>query len=289
MSSNLGFRPTDDSEFYFVSYNNEDADRVGPIARMMAQNGIPLWYDYGIEYGEQWAARINSRLSEAKAMILFFTRGILEKKDSYVQKEFKIANVFRKKVIVLMMDEIHDRDVPVSKVDWWVDIKEKQILNIGKETDPRAVLGEIRHALGYPDKEKLYDVYISYKTSDVSIAEKICVRLEAEGIRCCYADRDIQTDGCRLIEAMFEAVKNSGMMVMVLTENSKDSKTMASEFDIAQMNKVAVLPFMLMKGPLPRLWQYQLQAIKRYQPIGVSLDESIAELAKIVRTMLRKV
>ena len=74
MSNYLGFEPTDGPEFYFVSYNNEDADRVGPVAGMMAHSGIPLWYDYGIEYGEKWSAIINSKIAGSKAVILFFTR-----------------------------------------------------------------------------------------------------------------------------------------------------------------------------------------------------------------------
>lgn len=286
MSSYLGFDPTENPEFYFVSYNNEDADRVGPITSMMAQSGIPLWYDYGIEYGEQWTNQINRKLSEAKTMILFFTRGILEKRDSYVQKEFKIARFFRKKVIIVMLDEIQDSEVPVSKVDWWVEINEKQILNLYRETEPEAVFGEVRRALGYPDEEKLYDVYISYKVVDVSMAEKICAGLEADGLRCCYAARDIPGEGSRLIEGMFEAVEKSRMMVTVLTEESKESKTLASEFDIAQVNKIPVLPFVLMNGRMPRLWQYHLQRMKYYQPVGLSLEDSITELKKIVRMML---
>lgn len=32
MSAYLGFQPTKNPVYYFVSYNNEDAHRVGPIA-----------------------------------------------------------------------------------------------------------------------------------------------------------------------------------------------------------------------------------------------------------------
>jgi hypothetical protein len=82
MSYYLGFEPTDQSDFFFVSYNNEDAGRVAPLTCEMAKIGIPLWYDYGIEYGRKWAAQINEKLSAAQAMILFFTKGILSKEDS---------------------------------------------------------------------------------------------------------------------------------------------------------------------------------------------------------------
>ena len=148
MSNYLGFDPTDRPDYYFVSYNNEDADRVGALAGEMARIGIPLWYDYGIEYGRNWAAQINERLAGARAMILFFTKGILLKESSYVQKEFKIARLLGKKVIVLILDRVENADIPTSKLDWWVDIMDNHCLNVYSLTDRAAVIGEVKRALG---------------------------------------------------------------------------------------------------------------------------------------------
>ena len=58
MASYLGFRPSDQPGYYFLSYNTEDADRVGEIALQIKQTGIDLWYDKGIEYGEKWERTI---------------------------------------------------------------------------------------------------------------------------------------------------------------------------------------------------------------------------------------
>ena len=150
MSNYLGFTPTNSPEYYFISYNNEDAGRIGPLACEMDRAGIPLWYDYGIEYGEKWGLQINQKLGGAKAMLLFFTKGILRKEDSYVQKEFKIARYLHKKVIILMCDEIGEGDVPLAKVDWWIDLMDNQCLNIFR-LGMRDALGEIKRALGIAD------------------------------------------------------------------------------------------------------------------------------------------
>jgi hypothetical protein len=91
MSSYLGFQPTTNPEYYFISYNNEDADRVGAITQRMAAAGVDLWYDHGIDYGTDWETVITERIHNAQAIVLFFTAGILQKKNSYVQKEYKIA------------------------------------------------------------------------------------------------------------------------------------------------------------------------------------------------------
>lgn len=52
MSNYLVFEPSDRPYYYFVSYNNDDAGRVGKTAQLLSHSGLPLWYDYGIEYDE---------------------------------------------------------------------------------------------------------------------------------------------------------------------------------------------------------------------------------------------
>ena len=130
MSAYLGFQPTKNPVFYFVSYNNEDAHRVGPIAKTMSHSGINLWYDHGIEYGDNSEITITERIQNVQAVILFFTKGILKKNNSYVQREYKIATQFYdRKVYVIMLDEIKKEEIPVAKVAWWIDINEKQCIN----------------------------------------------------------------------------------------------------------------------------------------------------------------
>jgi hypothetical protein len=152
MSNYLGFEPTGSSSYYFVSYNNEDAERVSGLARAMNDAGIPLWYDYGIEYGEQWTWQINEKIAGAKAMILFLTKGILQKDNSYVQKEYKIAAQAGTKIIVLLVDAVAQQDIPVRKLDWWVDIRDKQCLEIYKLDSREKALAEIRRALNLPEQ-----------------------------------------------------------------------------------------------------------------------------------------
>ena len=50
----LGFEPSNEKPYYFVSYNSEDDFRIIPIVTALAEMGISLWYDYGIQYDEKW-------------------------------------------------------------------------------------------------------------------------------------------------------------------------------------------------------------------------------------------
>ena len=147
MASYLGFRPSDQPGYYFLSYNTEDANRVGEIALQIKQTGIDLWYDKGIEYGEKWERTIAEKIQGCQAVILFFTREILYKESPYVEKEYRMALNFERKIYVVMMDEIDHRDVPSSKMPWWTDIKALQCIEAHVIADPDRVVEEIVSAL----------------------------------------------------------------------------------------------------------------------------------------------
>jgi len=143
MANYLGFRPSDNPKYYFLSYNTEDADRVGEIAGQMSQAGIELWYDKGIEYGEKWERTIAEKIYGCQAVVLFFTRGILYKENSYVEKEYKMALKFSKKIYVVMMDEIDDEDVPPVRMPWWTDIQDLQCIEAPIFANSDVVVEEI--------------------------------------------------------------------------------------------------------------------------------------------------
>lgn len=105
---NLGFEAETGNDFYFVSYNSNDSDRISAHARQIHDEGIPLWYDKGLLYGEKWEEEIGLHIANARAFILFFTKGILAKKESYVEKEFRIAKRQGKKIFVLMVDRLDE-------------------------------------------------------------------------------------------------------------------------------------------------------------------------------------
>lgn len=155
MSSYLGFEPTTKAGYYFVSYNTEDADRVSTIVCSLMRNDVPLWYDYGIEYGDQWAPQINEKLSKSQAVLLFFTKGILQKANSYVKKEYKMATEYLdKKVYIVLLDEIKPQDVPINMLDWWIDISSEQCINAYSIKDETLLIATIKKALGIETQEK---------------------------------------------------------------------------------------------------------------------------------------
>ena len=97
-----------ENDFCFISYNSNDCDRICRYAQQIHNEGIPLWYDKGLLYGEKWEEEIGARIAKSKIFILFFTKGMLEKQVSYAEKEFRIAKNQSKTIHILMVDNIED-------------------------------------------------------------------------------------------------------------------------------------------------------------------------------------
>lgn len=123
MAADFGFLPSNENGAYFISYNSEDSDRVGAIARDLHAQGLPMWYDYGLEYGAEWERQIAAHIRSCKAVIMFITKGLfLRETRSYVYKEYRMAKMCDKKVYVVMMDKISGKDVPEDLWGWWIDL-----------------------------------------------------------------------------------------------------------------------------------------------------------------------
>lgn len=139
MSAYLGFTPTENEDYYFLSYNNEDADRIGKIACSLIDY-LDIWYDHGIEYGERWESQITKKIKDSRAIIMFITKGIFPKESSYVIREYKIAKHYEKKLYIVILDKLTKDDIPDDKVSWWIELEELQNIEISGYDVDKAVL-----------------------------------------------------------------------------------------------------------------------------------------------------
>ena len=121
---------------YFISYKNEDTARVGEITRRLNQMGVPMWYDYGIEKGELWSREINRSIQDCEAIIVFASKTLFAYEDTYVRKEFRLANAFVKKIYVVWLDNVTTGDVNNQIMDWYLDVTDLQGIKVaGQNAD----------------------------------------------------------------------------------------------------------------------------------------------------------
>ena len=87
-----------------------------------------------------------------------------------------------------------------------------------------------------------HDVFISYSSKDKPIADGICANLEAEGIRCWIAPRDIRP-GEEWPKAITTAISSSRVMVLVFSTSSNSSDDVGREIILAASSKLVIIPF----------------------------------------------
>ena len=158
MAGYLGVDVVKDGKYYFISYNTEDMDRVSEYVIALAGKGLPIWYDYGIEVGSKWEGTIASKIHGSEAVVIFLSRNIFEKEQSFVHKEFEMARDFYdKKIYVVLLDEIQNKEVPDRYVSWWIDIKHLQCIPAPKYT-VEACCEKLMEALDFqPELKKTED------------------------------------------------------------------------------------------------------------------------------------
>ena len=87
-----------------------------------------------------------------------------------------------------------------------------------------------------------HDIFISYSSKDKPIADGICANLEAAGLRCWIAPRDI-TPGDDWPTAITAAISASKVMVLVFSANSNASADVGREIILAANYKLIIIPF----------------------------------------------
>jgi len=94
------FSPYRENEPYvFISYAHADSDRVYPIINKLHNiDGLRIWYDDGIEAGDDWLDKIASRLNNAEYVICFMSPNASNSK--YVRGEIRYAISNNKKILM---------------------------------------------------------------------------------------------------------------------------------------------------------------------------------------------
>ena len=122
MSGYLGVDVVNEGKYYFISYNTEDMSEVSKYVNVLASKGLPIWYDYGIQVGNDWEETIAEKIIGSEAVILFLSRNIFSKEKSFVHKEYRVSVRRKKKIFVVLLDNIAEDEIPPRYEMWWDDI-----------------------------------------------------------------------------------------------------------------------------------------------------------------------
>jgi hypothetical protein len=85
-------------------------------------------------------------------------------------------------------------------------------------------------------------VFISHSSKDRTIAERVCAYLEAKGVSCWIAPRDV-TPGKNYGAAIVDAIDECRLFVLILTDESNRSGQVAREVERAASNNDVIITF----------------------------------------------
>ena len=130
-----------------------------------------------------------------------------------------------------------------------------------------------------------HDVFICYSSDDKPIADAICARLEAKGIRCWIAPRDV-LPGLPYQQALITAIDTSRILVMVFSSSANDSPHVLRELSRAVDKNVIIIPFRIEDVQPSNALAYILSVPHWLDAINPPLEKHIEELGNTIMILL---
>jgi TIR domain len=84
-------------------------------------------------------------------------------------------------------------------------------------------------------------IFISHSSKDQKVARNICAALEARGLYCWAAYRDVPA-GANFQDAIVQAIKAAKVMLLLFTGNANNSDEIKKELALASQNKLVLIP-----------------------------------------------
>src|SRR4051812_16979619 len=130
-----------------------------------------------------------------------------------------------------------------------------------------------------------HDVFISYSSKDKPVGDAVCATLEAAGIRCWIAPRDIRP-GTEWSEAIIDAIAASRAMVLVFSANANASPQVVREVERAVHREVVIVPFRIEDVPPSKSLEYFISTPHWMDAWSGPMDEHLGRLVETLRPVV---
>lgn len=130
-----------------------------------------------------------------------------------------------------------------------------------------------------------HDVFISYSSVDQVTAGAACASLEAAGVRCWMAPRDIPV-GASYPSEIIQAIKGARVMVVIVSSHANASPHVANEVERAVNAQAAVIPFRIEHVEPSDELQYFLARRHWMDAVTPPLEPHLERLAHAVQAIL---
>lgn len=130
-----------------------------------------------------------------------------------------------------------------------------------------------------------HDVFLSHSHVDKVFADAICHKLEADGIRCWVAPRDIRPSE-DWAEAIINAMEAARVLVLVFSSASNSSPQVRREVERAVSKGLHVLPFRIENVPLSKSLEYFISTQHWLDAIDGRIEFHLEQLRECIGVLL---
>jgi TolB-like protein/thioredoxin-like negative regulator of GroEL len=124
-------------------------------------------------------------------------------------------------------------------------------------------------------------VFISYASTDAPLAQDVCATLEASGILCWIAPRDV-TPGTLYANAIVGAIDASSILVLILSEGAVASAHVGRELERAASKRHLIIALRADTAPLTPAFEYFLNQSQWIEIGRARAETAIAKLTAAV-------
>jgi hypothetical protein len=130
-----------------------------------------------------------------------------------------------------------------------------------------------------------HSVFVSYSHVDRVAAESACATLEASGIRCWIAPRDISA-GTEWAEAIIEALDHSPVMVLIFSSSANASQQVRREVELAVSKGVTIVPVRIEAISPAQSLAYFMAGVQWFDALAPPLEDHFRRLAESIGAFL---
>lgn len=130
-----------------------------------------------------------------------------------------------------------------------------------------------------------YDVFVSYSEKDKATADVVVAAVEAAGLRCWVAPRDI-LPGFDWGACIIEAISNSRTMVLVFSGHANDSRQVFREVERAISKGVTVIPLRIDEAPLSQNLEYFISTSHWLDAFAGPLEQHLDRLLRTLAAIM---
>jgi TolB-like protein len=126
-----------------------------------------------------------------------------------------------------------------------------------------------------------HDVFVSYASQDVAVANSIVETLESQGVKCWLAPRDVKA-GAQYADAIVRAINDAKAFVLVMSADAVGSVHVAREVERAASKRKAIVPFRIDTAALSPEFEYFLSNSQWIEVPKLGMRAAMAKLKEAV-------